>query len=155
MKEDNPGIYIPPPVIFAVIFIVAFFIQKIIPIDDSLFQKDATKTVGILFFLIALYLLVKGVWKFIETGNTLITIQPASSLQSSGIYKFTRNPMYFGLIGLYLALTCSIGNWWHIIFLPILILIIQEYVIKREEKYLARKFGQQYLDYKKKVRRWM
>ena len=46
MKEDHPGIYIPPPVIFAVIFIIAFFIQKIIPIDDSLFQKDARKTVG-------------------------------------------------------------------------------------------------------------
>lgn len=155
MKEDHPGIYIPPPLIFAAIFLIAFLIQKVIIINNSFFQKDGTKMLGIIFFLVALYLLVRGVWKFIATGNTLITMQPASSLQSEGIYKFTRNPMYLGLIFLYLALTCAIGNWWHIIFLPILILIIEKYVIKREEKYLERRFGQSYLDYKKQVRRWV
>ncbi|MEO5648729.1 MAG: isoprenylcysteine carboxylmethyltransferase family protein [Ginsengibacter sp.] len=155
MKEDNPGIYIPPPVIFAAIFIVAFYIQKIIPVTDTLFQKNGVKIAAVIFLLIALYFLARGVLKFIKSGNTLITMHPASSLQDSGIYRFTRNPMYVGLICLYVALACSIGNWWHIIFLPVLIVIMQEYVIKREEKYLEREFGQQYLDYKKKVRRWL
>jgi protein-S-isoprenylcysteine O-methyltransferase Ste14 len=55
----------------------------------------------------------------------------------------------------YLAFTCFIGNWWNIILFPVLLLIIQEYIINREEKYLHRRFGQEYLDYKTKVRRWL
>jgi protein-S-isoprenylcysteine O-methyltransferase Ste14 len=48
-----------------------------------------------------------------------------------------------------------IGNWWNIILFPLLLLIIQEYIIKREEKYLALEFGQQYEEYRRNVRRWL
>ena len=155
MKKDHPGVYIPPPLIYLAIFLIAYIIQEVIAINNSFFQKDGVKAVGIFFFLDGLFLLVRGVGKFIQTGNTLVTIKSASTLQQSGIYRFTRNPMYFGFIFLYLGFTCFFGNWWHIIFLPVLIIIIQEYVIKREEKYLERQFSQSYLDYKKKVRRWI
>ena len=63
--------------------------------------------------------------------------------------------MYVGLAIVYLGITCFIGNWWNIIFLPLLFLIVQEYIIKREEKYLELEFGQQYDDYKRTVRRWL
>ena len=155
MKKDHPGVYIPPPVIYLAVFLIAYFIQKVITINNSFFQEDGVKAAGIFFFLAGLFLLVRGVGKFIQTGNTLVTVRPASTLQQSGIYRFTRNPMYFGFIFLYLGFTCFFGNWWHIIFLPVLIIIIQEYVVKREERYLERQFSQSYLDYKKKVKRWI
>lgn len=155
MKKDHPGVYIPPPLIYALIFVAGIFIQKLMPINDSLFKLSGTNFLGIIFFLAALFLLMRGVGKFIQTGSTLVTMKPASSLQETGIYKFTRNPMYFGLLFLYLGFTCFYGNWWHIILLPVLVLIMQEYVIKREEKYLEREFGQAYKDYKQKVRRWI
>jgi protein-S-isoprenylcysteine O-methyltransferase Ste14 len=60
-----------------------------------------------------------------------------------------------GLAVMYLGISCLIGNWWNIILFPILLLVIQEYIIKREEKYLERAFGQKYLDYKNRVRRWL
>lgn len=155
MKKDHPGVFIPPPIIYLLIFFIAYFLQKIIPINNSFFNHDGVKTAGILFFIAGAFFIMNGVWNFIETGNTLITVKPASSLQQAGIYKFTRNPMYFGLIFLYLGFTCFFGNCWHIILLPVLIIIMQEYVIKKEEKYLEREFNQTYLDYKKKVRRWI
>jgi protein-S-isoprenylcysteine O-methyltransferase Ste14 len=155
MKKDHPGVFIPPPLIYLLIFFIAYFLQKIIPINHSFFNHDGVKTAGILFFIAGVFFIMQGVWKFIQTGNTLITVKPASSLQQTGIYKFTRNPMYFGFIFLYLAFTCFFGNWWHIILLPGLIIIMQEYVIKKEEKYLEREFNQTYVDYKKKVRRWI
>lgn len=155
MKKDHPGVYIPPPIIYALIFFVAFLFQRFIPINRSLFQNDWIYFLGILFFLVALYLMMRGVGKFIQTGNTLITMKPANSLQQTGVYKYTRNPMYFGMIFLYLGFTCFYGNWWHIILLPVLILIVQEYVIKREERYLEREFGQAYKEYRGRVRRWM
>jgi len=63
--------------------------------------------------------------------------------------------MYISLFLFYTGLSFIIGDWWNFVLLPFLILIVQEYVIKREEKYLHRKFGQQYFDYKIKVRRWL
>ena len=75
--------------------------------------------------------------------------------RTTGIYGITRNPMYVGLAMVYLGITCFIGNWWNIILFPLLFLIVQEYIIKREEKYLEFEFGQQYDDYKRIVRRWL
>ena len=154
-KKDSPGVYIPPPLFYVLTFLVAVFIQKKIPIDDSLFHLQITKITGILFLVISLFFLVTSLIKFFQSKNTLILIKPASSLQTNGIYSISRNPMYVGLAIVYLGITCLIGNWWNIILFPLLLLVIKEYVIKKEEKYLERAFGEKYLDYKSRVRRWL
>ena len=154
-KKDSPGVYVPPPLFYVLTFLVAVFVQKKIPIDDSLFHLQITKITGILFLVISLFFLVTSLIKFFQSKNTLILIKPASSLQTNGIYSISRNPMYVGLAIVYLGTTCLIGNWWNIILFPLLLLVIKEYVIKKEEKYLERAFGEKYLDYKSKVRRWL
>jgi len=154
-KADSPGIYFPPPLIYAVIFLAALFIQKKIPIDDHIFKNRMAPMIGTLFFLVAAYYSVRSMKQFIQTKNTIIPNKPAESLQTTGIYHSTRNPMYFSLMMVYLGLSCLIGNWWNIILLPLLLLIIQEFIIKKEEKYLLRKFGQEYSDYCHQVRRWI
>lgn len=63
--------------------------------------------------------------------------------------------MYLGLALVYLGIAFLEGNWWNIIFIPILLIIVQEYIIKREEKYLEAEFGQDYEAHKAKVRRWL
>jgi protein-S-isoprenylcysteine O-methyltransferase Ste14 len=153
--KDNPGVYIPPPLIYAAIFVSSVFLQKKVAIDDSLFQKQFTIVAGIIFFILALFFIGRSLLQFVHSKNTVLTIKAASSLQTTGIYQITRNPMYLGLVIVYLGLTCFIGNWWNIIFLPLLLFIIQEHVIKREEKYLARRFDKEYSDYKQEVRRWL
>jgi protein-S-isoprenylcysteine O-methyltransferase Ste14 len=152
---DIPGLYFPPPLIYAVIFLAAVFIQKKIPIDDHFFKSRMTAVIGILFLLLAVYFGTRSMNQFIQTKNTIIPNKPAASLQTTGVYHSTRNPMYLALMMLYLGLSCLIGNWWNIILLPLLLLIIQEYIIKKEEKYLVRKFGQEYTDYRHRVRRWL
>jgi len=119
------------------------------------FHKKCTKISGIIFLIIAIFFLVKSLEQFFQSKNSLITIKPATSLQTTGIYNVTRNPMYVGLAIVYLGISCFIGNWWNVILFFLLLLIIQEYIIKHEEKYLERRFGQEYLDYKLKVRRWL
>jgi protein-S-isoprenylcysteine O-methyltransferase Ste14 len=105
--------------------------------------------------IVALYFLVRSLRQFFLTKNTLILIKPASSLQITGIYRITRNPMYVGLAILYLGITCFIGNWWNVILFPLLFIIVQAYIIKREERYLELEFGEQYNAYKETVRRWL
>jgi len=154
-KKDSPGVYIPPPLIYVMVFLAAIFIQKKISIDDSIFHLQITKIAGILFLIVSLFFLVTSLRQFFISKNTLIPIKPASSLQANGIYSITRNPMYVGLALVYLGISCFVGNWWNIILFPLLLLIVQEYIIKREEKYLVRRFGQEYVVYKTKVRRWL
>jgi protein-S-isoprenylcysteine O-methyltransferase Ste14 len=153
-KSKGPGVYIPPPLFYILIFIVAVLIQKQIPIADTLFQSLTLKVVGMFLIIISLFFSARSLGQFIRSKNTVITIKPATILQTSGIYRISRNPMYVGVTIMYLGITCIIGNWWNIILLPLLILILQEYVIKHEEKYLAYEFGQQYEEYRRNVRRW-
>jgi protein-S-isoprenylcysteine O-methyltransferase Ste14 len=154
-KSKGPGVYIPPPLFYVLIFIASVLIQKQIPVSDTLFHLLITKVVGVIFLILALFFLVRSLRQFFLTKNTLILIKPATSLQTNGIYGITRNPMYVGLAIVYLGITCFIGNWWNIILFPLLLLIVQEYIIKREEKYLELEFGLDYEEYKKKVRRWL
>lgn len=154
-KKDSPGVYIPPPLIYVLTFLAAVFIQKKVAINEAVFQFQFTKIVGILILAISMVFLYTSLKKFFLTKNTLLLIKPAASLQTNGIYNISRNPMYVSLTLIYIGLTCLIGNWWNIILFPLLFFTLQEYIIKREEKYLERAFGIEYTNYKRKVRRWL
>lgn len=153
--RDHPGVYIPPPLLYAAVFMLAVFLQHTFSINNYLFELKGTKFAGILFLIAAVFFIFRSLGQFIRTKNTVMTIRPANTLQTTGIYKITRNPMYQGLVFVYIGLTCIAGNWWNVILLPLLLFIIQQYVIKREESYLTRHFGNIYTDYKARVRRWL
>jgi protein-S-isoprenylcysteine O-methyltransferase Ste14 len=154
-KKDSPRVYIPPPLFYVAAFLGAVFIQKLIPIDNTLFSQQWMKIVGAFFLVTALFFLSFSLFQFLQSKNTVVTILPANSLQTTGIFGLTRNPMYIGLAFIYLGLSCLIGNWWNMILFPVLLLFVQEYIIKREEKYLHRRFGPEYEAYRKRVRRWL
>ena len=154
-KQDSPGVYIPPPLFYAATFFAAAFIQKQVPVDDTVFHMPIMKAAGVLLLVIAPWFLVSSLRMFLKSKNTLVPIKPATSLQTTGIYRISRNPMYTGLAIVYLGISCLLGNWWHFILFPLLLFILYAYVIVPEEKYLTRRFGQSYLDYRLKVRRWL
>jgi len=154
-KNDHPGVYIPPPLLYVATFFTAVYLEKLVPLGKDFFLTTASKGIGILIIVVGLVFSFPALRQFLKTKNTVITIKAAHSLQTSGIYNISRNPMYVSLLLIYSGLSFILGNWWNLILLPVLILVVQEYVIKREEKYLDRRFGQSYLEYKTKVRRWI
>ena len=153
--KDHPGIYIPPPLFYVAFFMLAVYLQHIFSINNFFFQLRTTMFAGVLFLVAAVFFLFTSLGRFIRTKNSVMTIRPANTLQTTGIYKITRNPMYQGLVFVYTGLTCIAGNWWNVILLPLLVLVIQEYVIRKEESYLMRHFGNTYAQYKARVRRWL
>ena len=72
-----------------------------------------------------------------------------------GPYRLTRNPAYLGMALVYIGIALLADALWVLVPLPVVLLIIDRMVIAREERYLERKFGQEYLDYKGRVRRWV
>ena len=99
--------------------------------------------------------MLPAVITFLQTKNTLIPVKPATSLQATGVYSVSRNPMYLGLLLIYIGVAFWIGNWWTFIFVPFLFVLINKLIIEKEERYLERAFGAAFNDYKKKVRRWI
>jgi protein-S-isoprenylcysteine O-methyltransferase Ste14 len=152
---DHPGVYFPPPLIFLIIFFLGVLLQKLIPLNPAILRFPVLHIIGWVLAVGSFGIGVPAVVKFYRTNNTLVTIRPATSLQTKGIYSLTRNPMYLGATIFYCGIGIIIGYWWTLILLPLVVLIISVFVIRLEERYLQRAFGQSYLDYKKNVRRWI
>lgn len=81
--------------------------------------------------------------------------KPTRSIVSSGAYAISRNPIYVAFLGLQLAYAWGMANAWGVLLLPLSIGLLHWGVISREERYLARRFGDEYLHYKQRVRRWL
>ncbi|MGC3945518.1 MAG: isoprenylcysteine carboxylmethyltransferase family protein [Chryseolinea sp.] len=154
-SRDHAGVYVPPPLIYVSLFFVSILCQRAIPLPYGWLKSPGAQIIGGVFIMSGITFLLPSLWRFLVSRNTLITIKPAHSLQTTGIYSFSRNPMYLALLCLYLGIAIFKGNLWTIAMVPVIVVIIQTYVIKKEEHYLIRAFGNEYLDYMKRVRRWL
>ena len=129
--------------------------------------SSATEPIEVPFALrlgIALVLVVVGqsisISGMVAFRRAKTTINPikasaASSLVSSGVYRFTRNPVYLGLLLTLSAWALFLSNPVAWLFLPLFVLYMNRYQIGPEERVLSSLFGAEYAAYKKKVRRWL
>jgi protein-S-isoprenylcysteine O-methyltransferase Ste14 len=90
-----------------------------------------------------------------KEGTPIRTDRPVPRLVTDGPFRYTRNPGYLGLAMLYAGIAALRNALWAILFLPLVVYVIQRQVIGREERYLERTFGEEYLAYKTRVRRWV
>ncbi len=79
----------------------------------------------------------------------------STALVTSGVYRWSRNPGYLGMTLAYAGIAVLAGAVWPLAVLPFVVLVVDRAVIAREERYLTRKFGQNYTDYRAKTRRWL
>jgi protein-S-isoprenylcysteine O-methyltransferase Ste14 len=90
-----------------------------------------------------------------RSGPALIPFNPSTRIVAHGLYRFTRNPMYIGFALRTLGLAILVDSAWMLLSVPVGLVLIDRIVITREERYLERKFGDEYLNYKRRVRRWI
>lgn len=150
---DHSGVKFPPPLIYAGFFVAGLLLQRLLPLPKL--PVFFSRVAGLMLGGVGLGLALGSVALFRQAGTNVAPIKPSTTLVKAGPYRFTRNPMYVGLSFLYLGLGLWRQVWWALILLPGLILMIQHQVIAREERYLERKFGAAYVDYKRLVRRWL
>ena len=87
--------------------------------------------------------------------TTLDVNKPVSRVLQDGPFRYSRNPGYLSLVMIYTGIAILRNALWAILFLPLLLLVTQRELIEREERYLERTFGEEYLAYKRRVRRWV
>ena len=101
------------------------------------------------------YLRVGGAVLTLHRGGASIpTGQPTDHIVAGGPYRFSRNPIYLGMVLLQIGIGVWANSLWFIGLAALSVVLLTWGVISREERYLARKFGPQYSTYKDRVRRW-
>jgi protein-S-isoprenylcysteine O-methyltransferase Ste14 len=152
-NPDSPHVVAPPPLIFLAGFLIGLLLEWLMPLHFAL--GSALKWIG---WLLAVASGILAFWAFRamrRAGTNIDPRAPALAVVSDGPFQFTRNPLYLSLVLLTLGAALFFNVIWAVATLIPVVLIVHFGVILREERYLASKFGQTYLDYKQKVRRWL
>ena len=152
-NQDNPGIRVPPPLIYLLPLAAGSVLDRRWHVP--FLPRGVARPLG--WALFGSSWLVGG-WfmRTIEKAGTPIrTDRPVERLVTDGPFRYTRNPGYLGLAMLYAGIAVLRNSLWAILLLPVVVCVIQREVIGREERYLERTFGEEYLAYKARVRRWV
>jgi len=110
---------------------------------------------GAVLIVIAMWLSVWGVRVMHRAGTSEKTSLPTTALVTTGPFRFSRNPLYVSLTLGYIGIAVAAQSLWALALLIVVLVVMQKGVISREERYLERKFGADYLRYKERVRRWI
>lgn len=148
------GIIAPPPVLYLGALLIGFMIHAFSP-QPILASVPVHQGLGVLF-IVASSALAR--WSFVtmrQLGTTANPREPSTALAIHGPFRLSRNPIYLAMTGLYLGISFIVNSWWPLVLLVPLLLVMQWGVVLREERYLAKQFGQTYLEYKSRVRRWL
>ncbi len=146
---------IPPPVYALTIGIIMWLLNQNLPLVH--FIESPWNKIGLAIIFIAVVLDSSSLFLFIKKRTTINPMRPNSTegLVTAGLYKFTRNPMYVGLLVILFGYSIWLGSVTPFLVLPLFYWLITHMQIKPEERILQEKFGQEYLDYKNKVKRWL
>lgn len=154
--RDSSGVWIPPPLIYIGLLILGFVIQfywplQIVGLDHFIIVRAA----GAVLILVGALVIASAIGTFRSAGTSMVPVRPTTALAFSGPYRFTRNPMYLGMLVVSAGIGLAADAVWPILMLPIMVVAVNYAVIRREEKYLAAKFGEPYTTYTSRVRRWI
>ena len=145
-----------PPVAQVIITAAAMYgVSKMVP--ALTFSLNGSTALAVGLGVMGLSLGIMGVTQFriAQTTPNPQALEKVSSLVTSGVYQYSRNPMYVGLVLILLGWAFYLFHFLAFVLLPIFILYMTRFQIQPEEQMMARKFGKTYQDYLNKVRRWI
>ncbi|MEE4350533.1 MAG: isoprenylcysteine carboxylmethyltransferase family protein [Pacificimonas sp.] len=154
-EPDHPGVLAPPPLIFGVP-LVAGLLFHIFVGGDSLGLPGLLRwPVGFVFIMGGLAIIGLAIERFLRAQTNPEPWKPATTVVADGIFARTRNPMYLGMAIAYLGAAFAAGSALALVLLVPTLILMDRGVIAREERYMERKFGEDYVRYKRSVRRWL
>ena len=151
---DTAHVIIRPPLAWGLAVIAGLALNWLVPLP--FLPADLAKGfLGALVFVLALALLAWAIVTMTRAGSNVPTNRPTTTIVESGPYRFTRNPIYLGMVLGLIGLGIAFNSLWLLIALLPFALVIRYGVVAREEAYLERKFGDVYRGYRSRVRRWL
>jgi protein-S-isoprenylcysteine O-methyltransferase Ste14 len=152
-NADNPGVIAPPPLIYAGALVIGLLANRMYPVP--FIPRGLSRVLGWPLIVGGLVIGSLGFREMQRAGTNVDPREPTTAIVTGGPYRFTRNPLYLSMTLIYGGITTLANALPAALLLPIVLAIMRRGVIEREERYLERKFGDEYLDYKARVRRWI
>jgi protein-S-isoprenylcysteine O-methyltransferase Ste14 len=154
-SSDHPQVIIFPPAILAATIVFGFALQWLLPTEVlANIGLSWRIAVGIALIVTGVLLAASGQRLLVRLGTNVSPLQPTTVLATGGIYKWTRNPLYTGGTFVMLGIAFVFALDWLVLLIVPSLLILHFGVVRREEQYLERKFGEQYRQYKLQVPRY-
>ena len=153
-SNDSPGVLVFPPLLFGSALILGLVLHFLVPLRVHLPALPA-RAAG-LVLLVGGALLAKWGEKTLHGAGTNVNPgKPTTAIVVNGPFRYSRNPLYLAVTSVYAGVSLLIPAVWPLLLLVVVLIVLQWGVIAREERYLDRKFGEQYREYRTQVRRWL
>ena len=155
-KRDTAGVIAPPPLIALAAVLIGVALDWLLPAYVLTVLLDLSERIVIAAVLIAAGggLAIPAILAFRAAGTHVEPWKPSTVLTTTGVYGYVRNPMYVGLAFLVAGIGIALASDWTLVMLVAAALTLHFGVVKREERYLAAKFGEPYRQYMKTVPRY-
>jgi len=153
--KDHAKVKTIPPLVPLFFIGISWLINKTnfslnIPLDSQI-----QMIVAYVFMFCASLLFGFSLYFFVKSKQNPEPHTPTNALYTKGIFRITRNPIYLGFLVAQVVVAIKLNNLYVLLTLPMVMIILTKWVIEPEETYLEELFGEQYLNYKQKVRRWL
>jgi protein-S-isoprenylcysteine O-methyltransferase Ste14 len=154
-EQDRPktSFLVHPPVVALMFIIIAYVLERFLPLPFT--APVILRNVGLAITFIGFLFGIGAVIEFRKARTTLDPHRSSRQVVTSGVYRFTRNPIYLGFLLIVIGLPLYSGFYWGLVMAPFYVFVMNRLVIQHEEAYLEGKFGKAYTDYVSRVRRWL
>lgn len=149
--QNAPAVRFPPPLVFLGFLLLGPVLQMLVWLPPLALPWPIAAAITVA----GLAVIIAAEQRFRKTGENPIPWTGTATVIETGIYRFTRNPMYLGMAIMQAGLALWLGSLWALLLVPVSAAIIQTAVIAKEEAYLATAFGDAYAAYCQRVRRWI
>ena len=154
-KQGGARVNLPPPLVFVAALVVGELVDRFVvrwSVPGGVAVRIALSALAVVS---ALAIALPAIGLFRRTGQDPKPWQPTPELVFGGPYRFTRNPMYVGMTLLTIGLGAAAGTLWTVPLACAALGVVHVLAVLPEERYLTAKFGESYLRYKARVRRYL
>ncbi|HZB83682.1 MAG TPA: PEMT/PEM2 methyltransferase family protein [Rubrobacteraceae bacterium] len=141
-EQDKAGVVAPPPLIYLGALVVGLLLNRRFP--TTFLPCRMVRSVGWPLLIGGVLLVGWFEWTMRHAGTPANPYKPVSRMVTDGPFRYTRNPAYLSMTMVYTGIASLANALWAILLLPVALLVIQRGVIEREERYLERKFGEEF-----------
>ena len=153
-QTDRPAAVPWPPILIGAVLAGGVLLGRLYPLAWPGMDDLAARIIGYGIGAAGIALVAWGFLTLRRAGTTIMPNQRANRLVTEGAFRFRRNPIYMGEVLIFLGLAELTHNIWFAILAPPLAIALYVLAIRLEEQHLETRFGQAYLDYKERTRRW-
>ena len=151
--KNGAAVKFPPPLVYLLFMFAAYAAHYFYPIGLGI--SSGLNYIGVAVAMLGIFMAILVSRSFKRSETNIEPWKPTTKIISTGIYAYSRNPIYVGFCLVPVGIGIFLNSFWILISFIASAVLVYYVAISKEEAYIEEKFGEEYLHYKSKVRRWL